>query len=122
MAMIRSRRLSNAAGLLAVVLALGGAGIIAALVWPRALPLAGAWALAGFVVGATAYELRDRPILVLLLGAVAVIATVLLGWVGGAFMFPSALGLLVWALLGLGSGDGDRRPAASGNGSTAAPG
>ena len=122
MAMIRSRRLSNAAGLLAVVLALGGAGIIAALVWPRALPLAGAWALAGFVVGATAYELRDRPILVLLLGAVAVIATVLLGWVGGLFMLPSALELLVWALIGSAAGDGRRSHAPSGSSSTAAPG
>ena len=52
--MIRSRRLSRAAALLAIVLALGGAGMIAVLAGPSAWPIAGAWALAGVVVGATA--------------------------------------------------------------------
>ncbi|MCB0874266.1 MAG: hypothetical protein KDC36_12905 [Thermoleophilia bacterium] len=122
MAMIRSRCLSRAAGLLAIVLALGGAGIIAVLAGPSAWPIASAWALAGVVVGATAYSLRTRPVLVLLLGAAAVIATVLLGWVGGLFMLPSALELLVWALIGSAAGDGRRSHAPSGSSSTAAPG
>ncbi|MCB0873784.1 MAG: hypothetical protein KDC36_10440 [Thermoleophilia bacterium] len=122
MAMIRSRRLSDVAGLLAVVLALGGGGILATLAWPWAWPIAGAWTVAGIVVGATACTLRTRPVLVLLLGAAAVIATVLLGWVGGIFMLPSALELLVWALIGLGSGDGHRGQAASGSQSAAVPG
>lgn len=87
--------------------ALGGVAVAAAIagvlsmlvaggwdVWPPAL----AWAGGALLFGAVLITLRRKRWTKIGLAAAAIIATVLLGWVGGLFMLPAALLALAWAL------------------------
>lgn len=92
-------RPGKAVGATAVILAVAGLATMIVLggwdVWP---PLVG-WSVGTAVCVAALGVLRGNRLAATSLSVAVVIATVLLGWVGGLFMLPAALIGVVWSLM-----------------------